>query len=81
MNTSYWVANRGGVYKDLVSRAYLSPVHGANANMLGLSNVLTSWTGLLHVGIRTIAVPEAAGSYRELPIGYRELPVAAGSSQ
>ena len=52
---SYRVANRAGVYKDLVSRAYLSPVQHANADMLGLAGIVVSWSGLPTVSIRAIA--------------------------
>ncbi len=55
VNTAYRVANRAGVYKELVSRSYLSPVPNANTAMLGLETVLESWQGLPSVGIRAIA--------------------------
>ena len=49
------VANQAGVYKDLVGRSYLSPVHGATTAMLGLDAVLSGWQGLPSVSIRSIA--------------------------
>ena len=51
---SYRVANRAGVYKDVVSRAYLTPLE-STAALVGLDSVLQEWRGMPKVSIRKIA--------------------------
>eukprot|EP00967_Tisochrysis_lutea_P132656 scaffold231901_cov28-Tisochrysis_lutea.AAC.1 len=53
--TTYRVANRNGVYKENVSRAYLKPLPQSTPVLLGLHNVLNEWQGMPSVGIRQIA--------------------------
>ena len=52
---SYRIANAGGVYKELVSRAHLQYVPQANTSLMGLDDVLHNWRDLPHISVRGIA--------------------------
>ena len=52
---AYRVANRAGVYKEPVSRSYLTPLPHCTPILVGLDYVLKEWTGMPKVGIRAIA--------------------------
>ena len=52
---SYRIANAGGVYKELVSRAHLQFVPQANTSLMGLDHVLHNWRGMPHISVRGIA--------------------------
>ena len=56
---SYRVANRAGIYKELVSRAHLQFVPQATPEMMGLATILHNYSSgsapLPHVSIRGIA--------------------------
>jgi hypothetical protein len=49
---SYRIANTGGVYKELVSRAHLQYVPQANTSLMGLDDVLHNWRGMPHISVR-----------------------------
>jgi hypothetical protein len=51
---SYRLANKAGVYQDVVSRAYLHPL-AASPALVGLEHVVREWEGMPKVGIRKIA--------------------------
>ena len=52
---SYRVANEGGVYKELISRAHLQLVSNATPGMMGLESVLQNWEAAPKVSIRAVA--------------------------
>ena len=52
---SYRVANRGGVYKELISRAHLQLVPNATPQIVGLADMMRDWKTAPHVSIRAIA--------------------------
>ena len=60
---SYRVANQSGVYRDVVSRSYLTLVPNATPRLLKLDEVICNWKQMPTVGIRSIAaaLPSAGG--------------------
>ena len=67
---NYVVGNKAGVYKEYVSRSYLTPVPHATAEVVGLEAILADYTdpekrGLLaRVGIRAIAAADSPAGRR-----------------
>lgn len=57
---NYKVACKAGVYKELVSRAYLNPVPNATAALVGLEDVLLKWKSMPTIGIRAVAASSSA---------------------
>ncbi|KAL1507362.1 hypothetical protein AB1Y20_008208 [Prymnesium parvum] len=57
---NYRLACKAGVYKELVSRSYLTPVPHATPALLGFEDVLKSWKTMSVVGIRAVAASGSA---------------------
>jgi len=53
--TTYRIANKAGVYKELVTRAYLKPLPAATPQLLGFAHIMGEWEGMPKVGIRAVA--------------------------
>ena len=52
---SYRVANKGGVYKELMSRSHLQVVPHATPQIVGLADMTCNWKTAPQVSIRAIA--------------------------
>eukprot|EP00965_Chrysotila_dentata_P191833 6174788-Pleurochrysis_carterae.AAC.1 len=53
--TTYCIASKAGIYKELVARAYFKPMPTATPQLLGFAHILGEWEGMPKVGIRAVA--------------------------
>lgn len=53
--STYKIANKAGVYKEHVDRAYLTLMSNTTAALVGLAHIVHEWRGMPSIGIRAIA--------------------------